>query len=495
MRRRSLAQRAAERLQLIGEGGSTTLRAQTIRGTLWTLGGFGLKQVIALGGSLLLAWLLAPEAFGIMAIVYAVMQGLDMFSDLGIKASIIQNKRGHDPAYLKTAWTIQVCRGIALWLCTCLLAWPLAAWFARNDVAAWQLMYLLPVAGFSAVIRGFNSTRLATLSREMRLGPLTIIELLSQVLTLFTIIVWAAVHASVWALVAGVLVSRTVELVVSHSLPSEHRDRFGWDAACARELMKFGKWIFLSTMLTFIAMEADKLILGSLLSVAALGVYSIAFKFTKTALTVAMRLGDSVLFPAYARLNDDPIRMVAAALKAREVILWVGSAMCASLAIAGPLFFETVFDPRYHDAGYLTRWMAIYVWAASLLLSMERIPLALGNTRAAFISNLLRCTGMLTAPLGYWLAELPGFIAGLSIGSLVAHTYLLVHVPCQRWTMFAQSVRFSAGGLGYTALAIVLLEWAAATLAPWGNFGIVVTLAAGPLLVATAASLKLIRAK
>lgn len=492
---RSLAQRVAGRLRLARGSQAKSLRAQTVHGALWTLGGFGLKRVIGLGGSLLLAWLLAPEAFGIMAIVYAVMQGLDMFSDLGIKASIIQSKKGHDPAFLRTAWTIQVCRGVALWLCTCILAWPLAAWFARSDVAAWQLMYLLPVAGFTAAIRGFNSTRLATLNREMRLGPITIIELLSQILTLITMIAWAAVHASVWALVAGVFVSRVAELAVSHFLATDHRDRFGWDAACAHELMKFGKWIFLTTILTFLALEADKLVLGSVLSIAALGVYSIAFRFIKTTLVVVMRLGDTVLFPVYAKLRDNPTRMVGAAIRAREVVLWVSTAMCASLAIAAPLFFETVLDPRYHDAGRLTRWMAIYVWAASLLLTMERIPIALGNSRAGFVSNLFRCSGMLTAILGYWIAELPGFIVGLSAGSLIAHAYLFLHVPSRRWAMFNQSVRFSAGGFAYSIPAILLLDWAEGISGFWLYFVLVGLFATIPVLVAAWMAVKLIRMK
>jgi hypothetical protein len=82
-----------------------------MRGSFWTLGGYGISQVIRLLSSLILARLLFPEAFGLMALVNVFMQGLEMLSDIGLGPSIIQNKRGTEPKFLRTAWTLQILRG------------------------------------------------------------------------------------------------------------------------------------------------------------------------------------------------------------------------------------------------------------------------------------------------------------------------------------------------------------------------------------------------
>ena len=93
---------------------SKGLGGSVARGTAWVLFGFGLSQVGRLVGNILLAALLFQEAFALMAIVGAIIQGLVMFSDIGLGPNIVQNKRGDDRDFLDTAWTLQVLRGIVL---------------------------------------------------------------------------------------------------------------------------------------------------------------------------------------------------------------------------------------------------------------------------------------------------------------------------------------------------------------------------------------------
>ena len=90
---------------------SSEAKSKLLNGSLWTFFGYGSSQIIRLGSNLVLARLLFPEAFGIMSLVTVVMQGLTMISDLGVGPSIIHSKRGDDPNFLNTAWTIQVIRG------------------------------------------------------------------------------------------------------------------------------------------------------------------------------------------------------------------------------------------------------------------------------------------------------------------------------------------------------------------------------------------------
>src|SRR3954469_4128148 len=135
-----------------------------LRGSIWTMIDYGGTQAVRLGANLILWRLLFAEAFGLMALVNVVVQGLYMFSDVGIGPSIVQNKRGDDPDYLNTAWTIQAMRGTMLCLMACALAIP-AARFYRQP----QLTPLMLMVAITPLIQGFNSTNLATANRHLNM--------------------------------------------------------------------------------------------------------------------------------------------------------------------------------------------------------------------------------------------------------------------------------------------------------------------------------------
>src|SRR5438067_1658543 len=103
-----------------------SMKSRLVRGSVWALVGHAGSQALRLGGNLVLWRLLHAEAFGLMAIVNVLMQGLAMFSDVGIGPSIIQNERGGDPKYLDTAFTIQALRGFALFAVATAAAVPVA---------------------------------------------------------------------------------------------------------------------------------------------------------------------------------------------------------------------------------------------------------------------------------------------------------------------------------------------------------------------------------
>ena len=125
---------------LRGEG----LFARAMRSSAWTIFGFVASQGIRFGSNLILTRLLFPEAFGMMALVTVAMVGLGNFSDIGTGPAIAYNRRGDDPDFLDTAWTLHVIRGVLLWLATCALAWPFARFYGEP-----MLAQLLPVAGLS----------------------------------------------------------------------------------------------------------------------------------------------------------------------------------------------------------------------------------------------------------------------------------------------------------------------------------------------------------
>ena len=192
---------------------SKNLKAKAIRGSVWTMVGFGTNQLFRISSNLILSRLLVPEAFGVMSLVSVFLQGLQMCSNVGISPSIVQSKYGDNPAFLKTAWTIQIIRGTALWVASFLIAWPVSQIYDSS------LLVLLPVVGVTAFISGFNSTAIYSLERHIRIGPRVSFDVLSQILSLTIMILWALfVQRSVWALVVGAISGATVKLILSFAL-------------------------------------------------------------------------------------------------------------------------------------------------------------------------------------------------------------------------------------------------------------------------------------
>src|SRR5690348_2689823 len=86
-----------------------------LRNAFWTVGSFGLGQVLRLVMNIILARLLAPELFGIMLIVNSLRSGIELMSDVGIGQNVIYHKDGNEPEFYNTAWTLQFIRGVLLW--------------------------------------------------------------------------------------------------------------------------------------------------------------------------------------------------------------------------------------------------------------------------------------------------------------------------------------------------------------------------------------------
>jgi O-antigen/teichoic acid export membrane protein len=434
-------------------------RSQAFHGALWTFFGFGGSQFIRLGGNLVLAWLLFPEAFGLMALVNVFIRGLQMFSDLGIGPAVIQNPRGDEQAFRNVAWTMQIIRGTTLWLVACLLAWPVAQFYSEGRADSMMLLQILPVVGFTAFLSGFTSTSIFVMNRRMKIGTITLLELASQLISVGVMVVWALwIGRSIWALVAGGIVQSLVRLLLSHVIERGHHDRIAWNKDIAKELARFGGWIFASTVISFLVTNLDRLVLGRLLTLAELGIYSIAMTFARLGMQITTRLSNVVLFPLLTKRQHQPGHLMKLCYRGRHLVLLAGGAVCVAFTLLAPVFFQYLYDERYHAAGPLSRWLSIYIWGWIMVATLDRVPLAVGKTRILFHTNLINIVGMVASIPGYLGFGMPGFIIGLSMGQLAALLYVNRNLPCARLKILRQSMVFTLCFGSYGLLGVFLLR-------------------------------------
>ncbi len=427
---------------------SLTLKKLAIRGTVWTLIGYGLSQCLRLGANLCLTRLLAPEMFGLMALVNVFILGLTLFSDIGIAPSIIQHDRGEESDFLNTAWTIQVIRGFALWLCCLVLALPVARFYGEP-----QLSWLIPVVGFTTVITGFNSTALFTFKRRIDLGKLTLFELGIQLLSLSIMLIWAWFHRSIWALVAGNLVSESLKMILSHRLIPGSNNRFAWDKKAIADILAFGKWIFASTAMTFLAAQADRIILGKLLSFQLLGIYNVALIFAELPKMVMMKIGNQVIFPVISRQVGLPRRELRQKiLHKRMLVLAVAIPLLGILVGFGDFLILELYDRRYQDAAWMLPILALGIWPNLLIATISPSLLAIGKPLYAAWGNLFKfCYMIIALPLGYSLLGVPGAVIVVACNDLPF--YLVV-----AYGLWREKLNAIAQDLLATLLSIALIS-------------------------------------
>ena len=419
---------------------ANSLKSKVIVSTLITVVGFGSTQFMRLLANLILARILFPEAFGIMAIVNVVMMGLAMFSDVGIIPAIIQSKRGEEPVFLNTAWSVQIARGFILWLVACLIAWPAALLYGQDI-----LFPMICVAGLTAIIEGFQSTAVATAPRNLQLARLTLVRFIGQLSGIVLMIVLAWLYQSMWALVIGALFGAAVETILTHLLLPSHKHKLHIEKEALEALFSFGQWIFLATVVTFLGGQGIRAIQGVFVSTETLGLISIASALATIMHLLTFQLVDMVIFPALSKISrDEEHRMQEIIARTRNRLLAASLPVFFAIAFASGFIIDILYDDRYTQAG-------AYLAILSISGAIEVLPLiymkayqAEGNSRFYFVlfavSTFIKVAAMI---IGYKMAGTIGMLAGLGVGAFLGYLYVIYHARKAGWISIPTEILLS----------------------------------------------------
>ena len=394
------------------------LGARAARSSVFTILGYGGSQFLRLLSNLILTRLLFPEAFGLLSLVWVFMVGLQNFSDIGIATSIQQNKRGDDPEFLDTAWTLQVVRGLLLWGLTIVLAQPVATFYDAP-----QLAQLLPVVGLTLLIAGFFPARKESANRHLMLGRVTMLDLGAQAFGLVVGVLIAWLTGSIWALVFSAVATSAVQLVFYNLFLPGRKSRFGFDKSSAAEIAKFGSWIFFSTIAGFIFSQGDKLVLGKFLSLHALGIYNIGFFWASFPLMLGGMVVWKVLIPVYRERppaqSSDNFR---ALQKLRFALTGGLFVMLVFLALSGVVMVHVLYDDRYVLAGGVLVMVAIVQIPQVIVLTYDQSALASGDARRFFILAATRAAFMIAGLLiGVQVEGLLGALIGQAVAMILVY--------------------------------------------------------------------------
>ena len=448
--------------------GSKSLKTLTLQGVAWTLAGDGGNQILRLISNLILSRLLAPETFGIMVVVTVVQQGLIMFSDVGIHPAIVQHSRGDDPVFLNTAWTTQVLRGFMLWLSTLALAWPVAQYCRETT-----LLHLLPIVGLNSIIDGFLSTKIITCDRHLSLGRLTVLNLGTGALGLVVRIAWAWKYPTVWALVLGGFAGGLPRMILSHFIFPGPTNRFSWDRDSLHELIKFGRWVFLSTLLTFISLKLDQIVFVRMIPLAMLGIYNHGSSFCRVPVETVQKIGGAVAFPALCRVRERNGNLESAYQRLRVPLLVAGGALLAFLTLAAPTLVQILYPARYWDVGWIMQLISMSLWFQVIQSTNQTAILALGFPKLLALGNLVKIVAIVVAlPVGFHWWGFPGALIAMAVVEVPKYLFEAVQVRRQGLTGWGVELGLTAVVLLCAATALGLHFWTLAGPAAWIKLGL-----------------------
>lgn len=375
---------------------SNTLKQRAIHAGMWTIGGHVMSQALRFGSNLIMTRLLFPEMFGLMAIVTVIMVGLALFSDLGLHQNIIQSKRGDDHDFLDTIWSVKIIRGGLIWVASVLIALGLYLANAfdllpKNTVYANVLLPLIiPVATLSVLISGFEPTWTSVATRRLQQSKITKIVLISQLFSILVMLIWAHFDRSIWALVAGGISASVARSIIAWNLVPEKKNKWLLEPDALNEIIHFGKWLFLSSILTFLFFSGDRLLLGGLITAKELGIYTTAYFIVNAASQVINRFLGDVAFPVLSEsIRHKPENLINVYYRFRipfdAGVLFLAGILFSS----GSTIIHILYDGRYHDAGHMIEILSLTLIATRYGIT-EQCFMALGKPKIMTMLTALR---------------------------------------------------------------------------------------------------------
>jgi O-antigen/teichoic acid export membrane protein len=392
----------------------SSLRSRALVGSAWTTFGFGGQKFIQLCSNLVLTRLLFPEAFGLMALANVVLIGLSMFSDVGIKPSIVQHEKGDSIEFLNTAWTVQILRGFFVWVAACLLAYP-ASILYHQDV----LFPLICCLGTTAAINGFSSTALAVKEKRVEFSAIIILQLACSSITFIVTAMLAWTFQSVWSLAAGAISGSVLTVAAGYMFLSGHTHRLDLNRAALNSMLSFGQWIFFSTIVTYLAGHGLRAIQGALIPIASFGVLSIAQMFAFAPGELVSQLISTVGFASFAEIRTRGGTLVVAVRRVRIIAFLFAFPAFFLLAALSHQIISILYDERYQQAEYYLPLIALSAAIGMVPAGYQSAVMATGNSRQHFwMISYLALARLAGNTAGFVLGDITGMLVGDAISMM-----------------------------------------------------------------------------
>jgi teichuronic acid exporter len=304
-----VAKQATSRAALMNSGSEVALEdrdpiaKRAFGGLLWAITGTGVQNVVRLLTTLVLARLISPADFGLMAAATSVVGLTDVFAQIGVGSALVQLPR-LEARHLATGSTISLIFGATFCLSTFLLAPALAQFFHTDALAD-----LLRTLAFLFPLRALAVVSTSMLRRNLKFRQIAFSEVVAFTSSYGGVaIVLGLLHFGVWALASALLADGVIRTGIALWL-SPPPWRLGRDLAAARQLVSRGVSFTLAQIFSMVALKGDNVVVGRWLGPESLGFYSRAYTLMTIPVDLLSSITQRVLFPAMSKLQGDTARL------------------------------------------------------------------------------------------------------------------------------------------------------------------------------------------
>lgn len=398
------------------------LSGRSVRGGVVTMAGQLVKMAVQFGTTVILARLLLPEAFGLVAMVAVLLTFLETFKDLGLSAATVQRPSISHAEVSALFWV-----NVALGAAAGLLMVPLAPLLARfYDEPA--LLHITLAFGAGFLISGLSTQHLALLRRQMRFSLLAGIQMGAEIVAMIAAVAAALAGADYWALVIQRLVW-AVCLAVGGWLSCGWRPGRPAPLRTVRDLLGFGGNVTGSNLANLLVRNLDQILIGWYWGATPLGYYDRAYKVLLVPISSLNFPLFSVAMPMLSRLADQPERYRRAYLRVVEKLNMATMPAAALLVAAPDLVVHLLFGPRWAPAAPIMAWLGVATLYQPILQTFGWLLMTQNRT-----GEMLRWGGICSAITAAGVtAGLPFGADGVAAG--FALSGLFVRLPCQFWVI------------------------------------------------------------
>ena len=391
------------------------LTTKTVKGVGWS----GVSQIarllINLGVTAILARLLTPNDFGLLAMVVVFTNFVMIFRDFGLTAALIQRKEIIEE-HLSSCFWINILVGFLLTLIFVVLA-PLISHF-YSEVRLNRIIMILASTFF---ISSFGIVQGALFTREMNFKSLAIVEISAIVISGTTAIVLAFSGFGVWSLIWQQITSNLVRVfflwIISNWKP---KFMFRWQRV--KELLGFGLNLTGFNFINYFNRNLDSLLIGRFLGSAPLGFYNLAYRLLLFPLGNISSVIGRVMFPSLSMIQDDKNKVCYAYIKATRYIAVITFPLMIGLFVVAPQFIRVVFGLQWERTIFLIQILALVGLGQAIGSTVGWIYQSQGRTDIMFRWGLFSVTIVTTA----FIIGLRGNIEGVTIAYAIA-TLILVY--------------------------------------------------------------------
>lgn len=399
------------------------LKEKTIRGGAARLVGQAVKSLVRLGMIVVLARILDPSDFGLVAMVTVVTGVFEIFATGGLSAATVQ-RPDISEAQLSTLFWFNIAIGVLLGL-LCLASAPVVSSFYGEPKTALVMVAIAP----AFVINATGVQHLALLQRHLRYVTLAGIEVGSEALTAVVAISMALAGYGYWAVVASVITAPLV-ITIGAWVTS------GWLPGAPRQvrdvypMLKFGGTITLNGLIVYIAYNLDKVLVGRYYGPAALGIYGRAYELINLPTRILNTAIGVVAFSSLARLQGEPARLKSYFLKGYSLVVSITLPTTIACALFADDIILVALGPKWTEAATIFRLLAPTILVFSIINPTGWLLQSIGMQErslkiALVLSPLVICSyfvGLPYGPSGVALA-----FSTTMVLWLVPHIYWTLH--------------------------------------------------------------------